>query len=121
MTPIINPWFLYLISVLENICFVVAVGTVVLFVGLLIASIVLAAEGTLVEYKKWIIKGVIVLSLLCSFLIFIPSKSTVIQMIVLNNITYQRLDKAKEIGKDIKEIIKQDIIDILKEVGKEKK
>lgn len=50
-----------------------------------------------------------------------PSKQLLIEMIVLDNITYERVEKAVNLGKDIKDVIKTDIIDIIEALKTEPK
>ena len=56
-----------------------------------------------------------------TLLIFTPNKTLIVQMFVLDNITFDRVEKAVELGKDIKDEIKNDIIDIIQAIDKENK
>ena len=102
MTPIINPMLFYWASVfdiLKIICGILAALS-------LIALLAIVADGVDVMEIKEIKKIVITFSIIFSIgllgVIFFPTKRTVYQMIVLQNINEDNLGKCKE---DVKEII----------------
>ena len=51
--------------------------------------------------------------------LFTPNKTTIIQIAVASNITYDRVAKTGEIAKDIHKVLKQDAMDIIQMLTKE--
>lgn len=103
----INPWFFYLLQIsdmLSNICqtitMVVSVTISVVILFDIIASIYIFKEGGDDFPNHLKLKPV--KALLCIYFIaillvtFIPTKSTIISMMVAQNITYERVDIAGE-------------------------
>lgn len=116
-TPIISPWFFYIIGLIEPLT------TVSLF-GLLGAVVIGAGTWYAVvnnysseeEYKSMynsIGKKCIILSIIFGLLlIFVPSQQTCVQMLIANNITYERLET---VGSSVEDIY-NDIIAIAEKV-----
>ena len=130
MEPIISPWFIYLLS-LANACIVIlTVFALCSFTALLVYYIRLAcmqSEYDESDRKKWLVgwkkvKGKVwvlfVVTLTLS--VFIPSKNTIIAMYVADNITSNNVGKALEVGKEFKDEIKKDILDLIEGVNKAK-
>lgn len=112
MESIVSPWIIYLIFMVTNFkAIFIIVGAMIGVIGL---PIYIDAGKHKVGYLMWTI---CIVMLTIGFLI--PTKATVIGMVTANEITYDRADKAVEIGKDIKDSIKKDIIDIIQEITKE--
>lgn len=116
MTPIINPMLFYWASVfdiLKIICGIFA------FLAL-IASLIILADGIEMmdskENKKMLITFSIIFLITLLGFVFIPSKRTVYQMIVFQNINEDNLGKCKD---DVKEIIDY-TIEKIDEVDNEK-
>ena len=105
-TPIISPWFFYIIGLIEPLITISALG---LFGALLIGALAWCAavdEDTREEeYKNMynaIGKKCIILSTIFGLLfIFMPSQQTCIQMLIADNITYERLEAAGSSVEDI--------------------
>ena len=102
MTPIIDPMLFYWASVFDILKIVCAITAILSLIGLVICF----ADGVeMMEFKE--IKKLMIdfsIALLIGLLgfIFIPSKRTIYQMIVFQNINEDNLGKCKE---DVKEII----------------
>lgn len=109
MEPIISPWLIYFISIIENLhSFFEAVTFIVIVIDIIIAmdafiesDDVIAVFYNRKENKiKPFIKLLIALSIICPLLIvFIPSKETIITMYIANMITPDNLNFANEIFK----------------------
>lgn len=113
MKPIINPWIMYVIGLVNNISFIFAV--VIFF--LLSAIIIVAATGFVkfvenydnfdefLEYNhtavKWFKKGCISLIIAGIVMILIPSEKTLYSMVVLENVTPNNIEIAGNTGKDV--------------------
>lgn len=109
MEPIVNPWLIYLASIVENlrtffgtISFIVLVLDVIIIMGIFIEG----DDAIDVFYNqeekkiKSISKLLIALSIICPLLsIFIPTKETIIAMYIANIITPDNLNIANEIFK----------------------
>ena len=112
MTPIINPWLFYLMSI--------ANGLVGIWLILLISSLIVVGfsagfgwiddEDSGKEFFKRTWFYPIIFSLL---IVFTPGESTITKMIIAQNVTYERVDKALATGKVLKDELKKDVIDII--------
>lgn len=129
MEPIISPWFFYLLGVVESMNVILAIFLVAAITGLVISIIGYTVtkyctdddwEEYVPVWKKWLR-----LSLICTIAFsipctFIPSKNTLIWMVVAKNVTYQNAEKAIEAGDNIRDVLKKDMIDIIQALQKEK-
>lgn len=103
MTPIINPMLFYWASVFDILKIICGIVAILSFIALLI----LLADGIEImddvkEIKKILIGFLIAFLISLLGVIFFPSKRTIYQMIVFQNINEDNLGKCKE---DVKEII----------------
>ena len=122
MEPIINPKLFYLCDVCETLD---AVMVVLLIAGVVsfIAHVVIYVDnsddgnfdGDIKKFMRGIYITVIVMVISLLGVIFIPSRKTIYQMIVFDNITENNIQAGKE---DIKELIDY-TIDKIEEVNKE--
>lgn len=106
MTYVVNPWFFYLISIvdgLKNLFTVIAI----IFGFFIVICIFIGAFGydthcfSEDEWKKFVkfIKIIAVSCVLCiSLSILTPSKTTLYQMMIAKNITYENIEKTKKEG-----------------------
>ena len=118
MEPIINPWFFYFIDIgdsLDTLALTIAVITGIIWVGLWIAASVMIDEWrTLTEnmQNKYIRfcwkKGklfMIIMIVTAIIGIAIPSKSTMVEMAVMQQVTPNNIEKGKEIVKSTTDYI----------------
>ena len=118
MEPIINPWFFYFIDIgdsLNTLTLTIAVITGIIWVGLWIAATIMIDEcHTLTEnmQNKYIRfcwkKGklfMIIMIVTAIIGIAIPSKSTMIEMAVMQQVTPNNIEKGKEIVKSTTDYI----------------
>ena len=112
MEPIVSPWLVYLIGVVDNIqaLFILA-GTIGFILSVLFAfplELIQKAPKTMI-------------SIICFFFFvllasaIIPDSKTLAAMLIAKQATPNNIAKVVQSGKDIHETIKQDIIDILRE------
>lgn len=122
MECLINPWYVYLIGIVEPIREVAAtfsfIGTVASCVFLFIY---LCCDEDDREYKKTL--RILKLSLFITIpnilmLILIPSKETLIQMYVASLTTPENLQTIKDLGESLTAFLKGNLLDIIKEVKK---
>lgn len=118
MEPIINPWFFYFIDIgdsLDTLALTIAVITGIIWVGLwLAASIMIDECRTLTEnmQNKYIRfcwkKGklfIIIMIVTAIIGIAIPSKSAMVEMAVMQQVTPNNIEKGKEIVKSTTDYI----------------
>lgn len=109
MEPIVNPWFIYCISVIEHLrAFVGAVTfvAVILDICIVVSALIETDDFIAVFYNreekkiKPFIKLLIVVSIIFPLLlVFIPTKETIIAMYIANMITPDNLNIANEVFK----------------------
>lgn len=109
MEPIINPWLIYFISIIEQLRNVVGVVTfvvVLLDIFIVVGTIIESDDAIGVFYNreknkiKPLVKLLIAVSIIFPILtIFIPTKETIVAMYVANMATPDNLNLANEIFK----------------------
>ena len=106
MTPIINPWWFYLVDVIGNFKLACLALLLIIVIGfgatVLIEVGGVADELGLDEAKviKTLKKIVIVVALLITFDMFLPSKKTCYQMMIASQVTEENVKKAEDVIKD---------------------
>ena len=114
-TPIINPMYIYLLSLADKfiILFTVVASVAFGFAVIYVLFKIIVDEST--EGIKW--RYVKILSIIGGIALFVlillPPRDTLIQMYVASKITPQLVKDAVSTGKSFKDEIKQDIIDLL--------
>lgn len=106
MTPIINPWLFYLVDVIGNFksaCFVLILLIVIGFGVITLIEIGEAADELELDEAK-VIKNLkkmaIVVVLLMTFNMLLPSKKTCYQMMIASQITDNNIQKAEDVIKN---------------------
>lgn len=109
MEPIVNPWLIYLISIIEHlrnlfgvINFLVFASDIFIVVGICIEADDAIGVFYNREEKKIrpIFKLLITLTIICPLLtIFVPTKETIIAMYIANMVTPDNLNFANEVFK----------------------
>lgn len=101
MTPIINPWLFYLIDVIFSFRVLSILITMLIFLSFAI-DIIKYDMDELDEVKviKTLKKKVIVIALLITFAIFLPSKKTCYHMIIASQVTDDNIQSAEDVIKD---------------------
>lgn len=132
MEPIISPWFIYLLSVINTVIGATSVvgglcalGAVISIIGKWVLNH--ADEGTFCDLDAWLLAWktvkhyTLLPAILClTFAIFAPTKNTMIAMYVSNYVTTDNVTKAIEVGGNFKDIVKKDIIEIIEAMKGEK-
>lgn len=102
MEPIISPWIIYVLPLVDTL---IAVLSVVAMITMPILIILYIDHDFRVDTGSTIVKGVWAVFIISTLLaIFIPSKETLIAMYIANQVTPDNLSTAQEI---ITAIIKQ--------------
>lgn len=113
MKPIINPWIMYVIGLVNNISIIFTAVIVFLFIAIIIAAALGYVQFIanydnfdefLEEYHtavKWFKKGCVSLIIAGIVMIFIPSEKTLYSMVVLENVTPNNIEIAGNTGKDV--------------------
>lgn len=118
MEPIINPMFVYLANVFGNLT--------IFLILLTAASIPVFGIITGMKYDEFkydseknprpSFKWVIVPIILAIIAIFIPSQETCYKMMVAKMTTTDNIEKILKEGKNVKDELKKDLIDVIKSV-----
>ena len=129
MEPIVSPWFIYFLSLVDSIICLLVTTAILSAIALLIYYIgfgMTAGSYSQNERERWVngwkgkAKLLWILIVVCVPLsVFIPSKNTLIAMYVADNITPNNVEKALEVGKDFKEEIKKDIFELIEAIQKD--
>lgn len=105
MKPIINPWLFYIVDVIDNFksaCFIFILIIVIAFGAIFLIEIGEAAdELELDEVKviKTLKRMVVVVVLLITFNMLLPSKKTCYQMMIASQVTDNNIQKAEDVIK----------------------
>ena len=103
MKPIINPWLFYLVDMIGS--FQILSILIVLLIIISFAIEILKYDEAMdeldkVKVIKTLKKKVIVIALLITFAIFLPSKDTCYKMMLASQITDTNIQKAEDVIKD---------------------
>jgi hypothetical protein len=116
-TPIIHPIWIYLMGTVDGI--LIATGVLSFFgiAGTIGCRILLSAADLDVE-ETLRVRSLYRFALCITIPVvlittFTPTKETIIQMVVAQNVTYERLDKLSVKGVEVKDALKKDILDII--------
>ena len=127
MESIISPWFVYLLSLVDNLgvffcTFASIIGTALTIY--IIGKIVTEVNGYNVDDWKLGWKKVKVGTLIVIFWVFLilgmflPTRNTLIAMYVADKMTYAKVEKVVKITEDIKGQLKKDVMDIIGAIKK---
>lgn len=113
MEPIINPMFFYWLSVVDNargICLGLLIIALILFGALIVAYATYKSDRDFEEKAEKTVKVMIIVSAILSFLfgialIFTPSKDTLIQMAISQNLTTNNIELGIEAVKGVTDYI----------------
>ena len=106
MKPIINPWLFYLVDMIGNFQILSILIVLLIFLSFAIDIVkyeeVMDESDELDEVKviKTIKKKVIVIALLITFAIFLPSKKTCYHMMIASQVTDNNIQKAEDTIKE---------------------
>lgn len=111
MTPVINPWVFYFMSIADGIgvaslILAIIIGGIALVCGIAtIADAEFLDEEKLATERRSVqtLAAVAIVSLIVS--IFTPSSKTITQMLVAQNVTYERVEAAGDIVQEVYEDI----------------
>ena len=125
MEPIISPWLIYFLGISEAFSVVCCIFSVVLGIFILIFTAMAAVEyhdygadnKDYIKYRKVINKFIAPFVITLSLVIFVPSKNTIIGMIVAKNITKDNIAEAIRIGKSMKDEVKSDLADVIRMIA----
>lgn len=110
MKPIINPWFFYLVNLLDRVLIVTIIVLIISTIGVVFTLFVLSDECCSDEEeaktcKKWNKISMIALLISTFMLVATPSKETVYEMVVASYITENNIEAAKDNAKDLVDYI----------------
>lgn len=104
MTPIISPWFFYLLQIVDGlgVSFVLAASAMALYGA--VRWFITITEGDKEDYQKGAKAGkkVLIAMVVFWFLsILVPTKTTCLEMLVAQNVTYERVEIVGQTVEDI--------------------
>lgn len=103
MTPIINPWMFYLVDMIGSfqiLSILIALLIIISFAIEIVKYDEAMDELDKVKVIKTFKKKVIVIALLITFAIFLPSKKTCYQMMIASQVTEENIQKAEDTIKE---------------------
>ena len=103
MEPIINPMWFYWIDViggLETLAIVFCVISAFVIAGALVGCL-LEEANIIPKVKKWFIASIVGVIFFSFMIVFIPSKETMITMVVAQNVTTENIEKATDTVKSM--------------------
>jgi len=133
MEPIVSPWLIYFFNMIEHFRAVLVIFAMILVcigIGTYFNTMVELdgeCEGNYEDHLKiqeqkrnTLVKilrkyAILVIGCFCMS-ILIPNKNTIIAMYVANFVTTNNIEKSIDTTKDIKNILKKDIIDIIQSI-----
>lgn len=123
MEPIISPWIFYFIGVADSICaFFIFTGSAVIVLSII--SVIVAFDCFMEDELKIKLRLFFKIGLAGIFLVFIslliPSKEICYKMLIAKYATKNNVSRIISSGKDVKETIKNDVIDIIKSFNEKK-
>lgn len=113
MKPIINPWIVYLIDLVDKFQGIINIALVVLgfvIIGLGLAWLLFSMEydqddNIIVTCKKYLKKSIIWFVISGLLFAVVPSKDTMYTMLVLDNVTTDNIQTIGKTGKDVVDYI----------------
>ena len=123
MKPIINPWIVYLIDLLDNLKGVLVVALIIFGCVAVVLGIVWGLfsmdysqdNDFIVACKKYLKKSTIWFCISGLLFTVIPSKDTMYTMFVLENVTTDNIQAIGKTGKDVVDYITNQIDKIVNE------
>ena len=119
MNPIVNPWLFYLIDIMNGLD-VISVVMVALSASYLFTSLAVMVMGNdlkRLDYVKWGNKHfprALICILFASIIsVAIPNESTMYKMLAAHYVTTDNVNAALTMGKDFKDTLKNDIIEVV--------
>lgn len=103
MKPIINPWLFYLVDMIGSfqiLSILIAMLIIISFAIEIVKYDEAMDELDKVKVIKTFKKNVIVIALLITFAIFLPSKKTCYKMMIASQITDNNIQNAEDVVKD---------------------
>lgn len=111
MTPIINPWIFYWMSVVDNI----GVASVTAFIASTILLFVYCLFGFVTGdnmEKRFVVLLLVVMLFSGLLSLFVPTSETITKMLLAQNVTYERVevaaDTVQSVYEDIMELFEGD-------------
>lgn len=135
MEPIVSPWLIYLLGLVEpingilfGVCTFSIVGAIIFVVSKIVYVIYKEAEyngdkrcsATANRVAGLFKRTLYVFPLMLILAVAMPSRNTLIGMIVAKQITPNNVKVAVQAGKDFKDEVKKDVLDIIMAVTKDK-
>jgi len=117
--PIISPWLIYLISTLYKLGVICAALAIMLVAVLALGLVIFFTDHDFEDFmERWkVFAGVAAACLFFTGVsILIPSRNEMYAMVVAKEITYERVDKMLEGGKNLRQQLLEDISFIIQQL-----
>ena len=118
MTPVINPWVFYAISIADGFKTVTIILTAISVIIAISLAVMMGCEydwrgfnDKCKVYVKYIKLSIAVFAAFITLSIIIPSSNTITKMIIAQNVTYERV----EVATDTVQTVYEDIMELFKE------
>ena len=129
MEPIISPWLIYFIGIadslketFEALTVISLIGLVISVVGVLVVKYCEDFDDEFLPMWRKIKRVSLFLFIPFVFLyLFIPSRNTIIGMVVVKHITSDNVTALVDAGKDVKDELKADIVEIIESITRKEK
>lgn len=115
---IISPWFFYALQVADSIRFLAYVIGILAIFGFIRFYAIAETDGRKhieVEARRRVKKCIWVVVIAILSVTFIPSKETLLSMMVAQNITYERVDMA---GEKLETLVDKIVTKVMEATGK---
>lgn len=114
MKPIINPWFFYLISLLDKVQIlgiICLIASVTLLGACILGGMELCSDDEEEKaFRKCIKISILVISISALIVVVVPSKETMYEMLVTNYVTENNIEAAKEVAKLIDGLVVRKVV-----------
>lgn len=129
MKPIINPWIVYLIDLLDNLKGILVIALIIFGCVAVVLAIVWGVfsmdydqdDDFIVACKKYLKKSTIWFCISGLLFTAIPSKDTMYTMFVLENVTTENIKAIGKTGKDVVDYIIDQIDKVVNDKEEDKK
>jgi hypothetical protein len=100
MTPIISPWFFYFaakVEIIHMFAWILLFTALIFGAGALYEACATNNDEHAEDVKKTFKKPCIIVSIImCLIILIVPTQNTLVQMLIAENITYERLEVVGE-------------------------
>lgn len=104
--PIVNPWIIYGISVIDNLCLLAILALIITSVGMIVVTGGIDTHGSSKQDIKILKTLFVIFSVSVVLLVILPSKNTMLTMLALQYVTPDNI-----------QMVQGDIVDFVNQVA----